>query len=82
MTSTPKTILVTGAASGIGFACVRALLKQGDKVCAADLAPVPVAQLGAYPPEHLLTMQTDVANTASCRAAVDAAAAKFGRITG
>ena len=29
----PKTVIVTGAASGIGFACVQGLLAAGDRVC-------------------------------------------------
>ena len=32
-----KTVIVTGAASGIGFACVQGLLAAGHRVCGADL---------------------------------------------
>ena len=35
-----QTILVTGAAGGIGGACVDHLLHQGINVCAADLRPL------------------------------------------
>jgi NAD(P)-dependent dehydrogenase (short-subunit alcohol dehydrogenase family) len=41
----PKTVIVTGAASGIGFACVQGLLAAGHRVCGADLQPVPTEQL-------------------------------------
>jgi 3-oxoacyl-[acyl-carrier protein] reductase len=40
-----KTVIVTGAASGIGFACVQDLLAAGHRVCGADLQPVPVERL-------------------------------------
>lgn len=33
--------IVTGAASGIGLACVDALLAQGEAVCAIDRVPMP-----------------------------------------
>lgn len=35
-------VMVTGAASGIGYACVRNLLRDGVSVVAADLADIPV----------------------------------------
>ena len=34
---TTKVILVTGAASGIGLACTRDLLAEGNRVMALDL---------------------------------------------
>jgi 15-hydroxyprostaglandin dehydrogenase (NAD) len=36
MTSSGPVAIVTGGASGIGFACVQNLLKRGFKVCIAD----------------------------------------------
>jgi 15-hydroxyprostaglandin dehydrogenase (NAD) len=36
MTSSNPVAIVTGGASGIGFACVQNLLKRGFKVCIAD----------------------------------------------
>ena len=37
---TGKTIIVTGAASGIGAACVTMLLARGANVCALDRDPI------------------------------------------
>ena len=36
----PKTVIVTGAASGIGLACVKGLLAAGHRVCGVDLNAV------------------------------------------
>jgi len=72
-----KSILVTGAASGIGRACVDLLLEQGAQVCAADIAPLDLAQSA-----HLITRQLDVTDTAACKAAVAAMVERFGKIDG
>ena len=44
-----KNVIVTGAASGIGFACVEGLLAEGHCVCGADLQPFPAERLQADP---------------------------------
>ena len=77
-----RTILVTGAASGIGFTCVKALLAQGDNVCAADLNAVPEADLPEPDRSRLLVLRADVGDADSCTAAVAAAEQRFGRIHG
>lgn len=42
-----KAVLVTGAASGIGLACVEAFLAEGARVGGLDRATIPV--VGGYP---------------------------------
>lgn len=79
---TTRTIIVTGAASGIGSACVRALLAQGDQVCAADLNAVAFDNIDAADLERLATVRTDVSDPESCKLTIDAAATRFGRIHG
>ena len=37
----PKAVIVTGAASGIGFACAHGLLADGHRVTAVDVNAVP-----------------------------------------
>jgi len=49
MAENGKTVLVTGAASGIGFACVEGLLAAGHNVCGADLQAIPTARFGNHP---------------------------------
>jgi NAD(P)-dependent dehydrogenase (short-subunit alcohol dehydrogenase family) len=65
--------LVTGGASGIGLATARTLSAQGARVAVLDLDPSAVR-----PP--LLGFQADVADDASVRAAVEAAAAELGGV--
>jgi 3-oxoacyl-[acyl-carrier protein] reductase len=75
-----KTVIVTGAASGIGLACVQGLLAAGHQVCGADLQSVPVERL----PEHrerFISVRTDVASVDDCRHAVAHTAERFGALT-
>ncbi|HEY1777926.1 MAG TPA: SDR family oxidoreductase [Solirubrobacteraceae bacterium] len=63
-----RATLVTGAGSGIGLACVRALLAEGASVVAADLTPAAAAQ-GA-PEGRLATFEVDLASADGPAAAV------------
>jgi NAD(P)-dependent dehydrogenase (short-subunit alcohol dehydrogenase family) len=65
--------VVTGAGSGIGLATVEAMLRQGARMAALDLAP-------PAPRDGLLPVTCDVADEASVNAAIAAAAAHFGAI--
>ena len=74
--------LITGAAQGIGWACAQALAVQGWAVALLDLdgtrARQRAAELG---PEHL-GLACDVTQAEPVEAAVQAAAAHFGRLDG
>ncbi|SDW61742.1 dihydroanticapsin dehydrogenase [Amycolatopsis xylanica] len=63
-----KAVLVTGAASGIGLACVRAFQAEGARVAALDLAPV----------DDVVAVQADVTDERSVAAAVGVVAERFG----
>mgnify|MGYP002624195747 CR=1 FL=1 len=77
-----KVIIVTGASSGIGLACCRLFGSLGaivvmaarsyDKLCA--LAP------SVAPEERVLAVRCDVSDEQDCKAMVEAAAGRFGRI--
>src|SRR5215212_9504770 len=77
----PKTVIVTGAASGIGLACVQGLLSAGHRVCGTDLQPVPAERL-AVDPMRFLEVCANVANDADCREVAARTVEEFGRPDG
>jgi NAD(P)-dependent dehydrogenase (short-subunit alcohol dehydrogenase family) len=42
-----RTVIVTGAADGIGFACAEGLIRDGHNVTALDVKPIPAGLAGA-----------------------------------
>ncbi len=59
-----KTVLITGAAGGMGYAAARRLIQDGDRVYGLDLrAP--------ESPEGMIFLQTDLTDEAAVRAARD-----------
>jgi len=77
----PKTVVVTGAGSGIGFACMQGLLAGGHQVCAADLNPIPLESITQDKLARLLTLRADVADNESCRNVAARTMEKFGALT-
>jgi NAD(P)-dependent dehydrogenase (short-subunit alcohol dehydrogenase family) len=74
------TVLVTGAASGIGNASARQLLAAGHQVVAVDLdAKAVLASLDANR-EELEPVSADVSRAEDCREAADRAISRFGKI--
>ncbi|MEI2715380.1 MAG: SDR family oxidoreductase [Nocardioides sp.] len=75
-----KTIIVTGAAQGIGEAYARALAAEGAHVVVADLNE----EAGTKVAEEIggLFVRTDVSDASSAQACADAAVEKFGGIDG
>jgi 3-oxoacyl-[acyl-carrier protein] reductase len=73
-----QTVLVTGAASGIGLACARILRAEGHRVAALDLDAKRLAY--SFPPdgEHLLLLTGDVARPEACTYAVSRTVERFG----
>jgi NAD(P)-dependent dehydrogenase (short-subunit alcohol dehydrogenase family) len=69
--------LVTGAASGIGKACVNALLERGAAVIGLDVAPA-VRQL--HDTRSYLGIQCDLTDEQQIRAALDQAVRTFGSV--
>lgn len=69
---TPAVALVTGAASGIGRACVERLVRDGATVAALDLETAAMADLGA------LAVAADVTDADAIAAAVARAEAELG----
>lgn len=70
-----RTVLVTGASSGIGLECARAFLARGDRVVAQYRTQAdPVAALaGEYGTDRVVPVEADLATEEGCVAAVAAA---------
>lgn len=79
-----KTVLVTGAASGIGAATVRRILEEGGRVAAADLDKADVdkvvAACGAG--DRVQAYAVDVADEKQVQAWVAAVIERFGAVDG
>lgn len=71
----PRTILVTGAASGIGLSCAERLMAQGDRVAALDAKAISLAA-----GDNFLPLTADVSDLTQCRHAVTRTIERFGRL--
>jgi len=75
-----KHVIVTGAASGVGLACVRRLLSQPVRISAMDIRRDPIAAAFANESDRVIPIALDLADGASCRRAVDEAVDRMGPI--
>jgi meso-butanediol dehydrogenase/(S,S)-butanediol dehydrogenase/diacetyl reductase len=79
-----KAVLVTGAGSGIGAACVRRLLAEGARVAAADLdqqaAEAVLADYGQH--DRAFALAVNVASSEEAAAFAATAQNRFGRLHG
>ena len=72
-----KVAIVTGAASGIGKACVESLIEQGAVVTGLDIAPS-IEEL--FPQKEALGIKCDVTNEKQLKKAIEETIATFGGI--
>ena len=75
-----KIVLVTGTGGGIGAACARGLLEDGNKVTALDVKPVHETVLKASHEDNYIALEVDVSSLEACRNAVKQTIDKFGRL--
>ena len=76
---TGKTVLITGASSGIGLATARSFAERGWAVAATMRTPE-ASELATAPHDLIKTFSLDVTNTASVADAVGEIHGAFGRI--
>ncbi|MDH6363252.1 3-oxoacyl-[acyl-carrier protein] reductase [Enterococcus sp. PF1-24] len=74
-----KVVLVTGAASGIGYAQAEAFLKAGAKVFAVDIQ-ADFGDLGNEYSENFATFSGDLSIAENCQAAVNICEKIFGKV--
>lgn len=74
-----KTVLVTGAASGIGLSAVHRFLDEGARVVMLDIDDAKLKEVAAeLPQDRVLVQVGDTADKATAMAAVKAAVDRFG----
>lgn len=81
MTS-PRTVIVTGASSGIGLAIAQAYLKRGDNVVgnARTLPRLQEAATSIGDPENFLLVDGDICRPQTAQTLFDRAIEEFGRV--
>jgi meso-butanediol dehydrogenase / (S,S)-butanediol dehydrogenase / diacetyl reductase len=79
-----RTVLVTGAGSGIGAACVRRLFTEGASIVAADIRQEEVDQVVAEfrGSDRIYGARVDVSNRDEVATLVSGAAQRFGKLHG
>jgi NAD(P)-dependent dehydrogenase (short-subunit alcohol dehydrogenase family) len=80
-----RTLIVTGAAAGIGRATAELLASEGAAVVAADLAAEGLAETVSQVEQaggKIVAVETDVADSESVRGLVEVARAQFGSVNG
>ncbi len=78
----PKTVIVTGASSGLGLAIAEGFLRRGDKVVgnARTLERLQAAGLAKDFPDNFLPVAGDIADPATAKRIVAEAVARFGQV--
>lgn len=75
-----QSVLVTGAASGIGLACARMLLDDGAKVLAFDIQNDRLREMLPEESENLVLFSGDVSKPEDCERSVATAVERFGAL--
>lgn len=80
--NTNRTILITGATGGMGAVFVRRFLGNGDSVIATDTSQEALTALAEKmaAPDHLVVVEGDISDEASCQKIAEVARKKAGRV--
>jgi 3-oxoacyl-[acyl-carrier protein] reductase len=71
-------VIVTGCGGGIGAACARLLLEDGNRVTAIDVKPIHESVMAVGSDDTLIPLNVDVSSLDACRGAVRQTVEKFG----
>lgn len=77
---TKQTVIVTGAASGIGLACTNLLLRKGAEVTAFDIQEEKMRSTLTSNEKNLLQIPGDVSDPKMCETVVTETVRKFGKL--
>lgn len=82
MSKAPRTVIITGASSGIGLALAEAYLKRGDNVVgnARTAARLDQAATALGNPDNFVGVAGDIADPATAVALFDVAQKRFGKV--
>lgn len=75
-----KTLIITGASSGVGAAAARLFAAEGARVVLAARSAAALEKLAAELGENALAVPTDVADRAACERLIAATVERFGGI--
>jgi NAD(P)-dependent dehydrogenase (short-subunit alcohol dehydrogenase family) len=76
----PMTTIITGAASGIGLACVRRCVAQGHRIVAIDLSSDALDKALGDVRDKVAVLAVDVSQRSECLSAVAASLERLGHI--
>src|ERR1700746_3463254 len=76
----PRTWLITGASSGLGYAVAEFVLQRGDRVALGARSQAPMTALAARYPDRALALALDVTNAEQRAAALQQTEQRFGVI--
>jgi NAD(P)-dependent dehydrogenase (short-subunit alcohol dehydrogenase family) len=73
-------VIVTGCGGGIGAACARLLLEDGNRVAAIDVKPIHESVMAVGSDDNLIPLNVDVSSLEACRDAVKQTVEKYGNL--
>ena len=80
MSTSPRTVLLAGAAGNLGLAAAKVFAQEGAQLVLLDRTPVSEAALAALAPAHCLFIALDLFDASKVGNTVEQAIARFGRI--
>ena len=80
MSTSPRTVLLAGAAGNLGLAAAKVFAQEGAQLVLLDRTPISEAALAALAPAHCLSIALNLFDASKVGNTVEQARARFGRI--